>query len=248
MSYLLAIETSGKFGSVALQPTSDSNQPARILDLPTTSGSAQTLTAGIAQLLRDCHVSMTEIECLGLVSGPGSFTGLRVGVATAKSLGYALKIPIVELDTLDVIYHQWQQANKATDSFEMVHALLDAYRGQLFAKSWSNGHPIWETKTIDLQAFLEAASTTRSDASQHRIVGPGCDRLAKFLDREVEDPHLKHWGQNLVLSGDSRWEPHARGVADLALKKWRLRQTVDPFALLPHYFRGSAAEEKANKV
>jgi tRNA threonylcarbamoyladenosine biosynthesis protein TsaB len=245
MSYLLAIETSGKYGSISLHRPSTPDELVLDRDLPTIAGSAQTLTAVIADLFRESHVSRDEIRCLGLVTGPGSFTGLRVGVATAKSLAYAWNIPIVEVDTLDVIHSQWN-VNKSKPG--VVHAVLDAYRGQLFAKTFQEDNITSNTRTIDLVDFLASARCLDSDSKQHKIVGPGCDRLKKFLEREITDKDLQNWASGLAFFGDKNFEPTARTVGILACEAWQNNQTVSPFSLVPHYFRASAAEEKGNKV
>jgi tRNA threonylcarbamoyladenosine biosynthesis protein TsaB len=146
---LLALETSGRSGSVALLMAEDGdvdprqNPTACTLDvevLDPAYGSAKTLAPAIHKLLARHDLPTSALNAIALIHGPGSFTGLRVGVATAKAMAYALKIPIVAVDGLNVIAHQiataW--ANTNTDphrpplATQRLMAVVDAYRGQSF--------------------------------------------------------------------------------------------------------------------
>ncbi len=107
MKHILAIETSGKFGSVALaRRDNESLDSIQSIDLPRDIGSAQSLAQGILELTRKTSIALSDVGCIALVNGPGSFTGLRVGIATAKSIAYAMEIPVLAIDTLDVIQLQ----------------------------------------------------------------------------------------------------------------------------------------------
>jgi tRNA A37 threonylcarbamoyladenosine modification protein TsaB len=68
------------------------------------------------------------------------------------------------------------------------------------------------------------------------------------LAREEKLDTVKNWFESVEWINDSHSTPHASSVAELGWKKWRAGDTLDPFALLPLYFRGSAAEEKASKA
>ena len=177
MKVLLAIETSGKYGSVAiakaynlLQKTdvpqnADLMNPGVVaIDLPTDRGSAQSLASSIDFLLRSEKLNPNDLGCIAVLSGPGSFTGLRVGIATAKSMAYALSIPTVELDTLDCILHQ---TRRTTEGYRLAHMLLDAYRGQLFVKTIS-GNTIARgaeggTKGHGARRWMDGGTDRRTD-------------------------------------------------------------------------------------
>ena len=252
MGYLLAIETSGKFGSIALANSDDSaRDKCATLDLPRTVGSAQSLAPTIALFLRDQKVEMEQIGCLALVNGPGSFTGLRVGIATAKSFAYAMRIPVIGMDTLEVLLRQTETLLSTMHSGGLpsrTHVLLDAYRGQLFVRSRDAVRGESESSIEDIVAFLNRCYSEDKDPRQHGLVGPGVERLNRFLDRELADEKLRDWVLQIPKFDDRAFEPHAKFVAKLGLEKWAREQCVDPITLLPQYFRGSAAEEKAKAV
>ena len=260
MTVLLAIESSGKYGSVAVAKANNSLQKTVVhqdtdpaspsvvaVDLPTDRGSAQSLAASIDSLLRSENLKPSDLGCIAVLSGPGSFTGLRVGIATAKSMAYALSIPVVELDTLDCIL---RQTMSAIDGYRVACMLLDAYRGQLFVKTISaNTMARGAEEGTVLCDIEELAQTAMSAglAKEQIFVGPGCERLQRYLAREEKTDTVKKWFESVEWINDSQSTPHASSVAELGWRKWRSGETLDPFLLLPKYFRGSAAEEKASK-
>lgn len=252
MSYLLAIETSGKFGSVAIASRdTDSLASIASVDLPRVSGSAQSLAQCIWQVAKNCELSLDELGCIALVNGPGSFTGLRVGIATAKSLAYGLGVPVIGLDTLEVIHLQVEAASsfsQQTPAIRNVHAMLDAYRGQVFVKSKDRLAQYSETRVLDILDFLDGCRRSDSDPASHAMVGPGVSRLRSFMERELDAGDLRDWIAKVSWFGEQEFEPNATFVARLGLQIWARGGQIEPFALLPNYFRGSAAEEKAKAV
>jgi tRNA threonylcarbamoyladenosine biosynthesis protein TsaB len=126
----LALETIGLAGSVALFKHGELVCQAV---LPPEIGSARSLLPAIDQLCREHQVSPADLKLISLSFGPGSFTGLRVSVATAKTLAFALKIPVTAVDTLEVLaYAATREAlKKYAPPFSMAVA-IDAYRKQVF--------------------------------------------------------------------------------------------------------------------
>lgn len=259
MSVLLALETSGKSGSVALMDRSGDPGSIRAIKLPDDIGSAQSLAPAVRELLNQSSRAVSEIGCIALLTGPGSFTGLRVGVATAKAMAYGLGCPIVELDTLDAIHDQCQE--HFPDRTVWTHAVLDAFRGQLFWKALGGAadpQVIAPTQAIDIEAFFERIQKL-GPSDRHRIAGPGCERIKRFLAseetgrEETGDPaeyELKwgSWLEGVRWMEDSRFSPQAATVARLGWEKWNRSEFTDLFALMPHYYRGSAAEEKKKNL
>ena len=98
----LAMETIGLAGSVALF---QGGELVERVSLATESGSARNLMPAIDSLLGGQKLRARQLEMVSLAHGPGSFTGLRVGVSTAKAFGFALQVPLVAVDTLEVLVH-----------------------------------------------------------------------------------------------------------------------------------------------
>jgi tRNA threonylcarbamoyladenosine biosynthesis protein TsaB len=252
----LAIETSGRAGSVALLSP---DFLCYVETLPDNAGSAKTLTPAIDRLFRKANAVPKDLVALFLITGPGSFTGLRVGVATAKAMAYALNIPVVEVDALDAIALQ----NRSYQN--RIHIVMDAYRGQVFYAAYdisetpsgmdssfasevkaASDLEKWKlgpTRILDIASLLEDWS--QQPKTQARVVcGPGCDRIRKYIAEQKSESSST---QDLV---DVTWIdgissiPQAQSVAAVGFSAWATGTRQDPFALMPHYYRASAAEEK----
>lgn len=128
MAYLLAIETATKVCSVALF------KDAELLGLKEESGNfshAENIAVFTADLLKENAVNNTDLSAVVVSKGPGSYTGLRIGVSFAKGLCYALKIPLLSMDTLQALAFGWQQSNG--EHFDLICPMIDARRMEVYA-------------------------------------------------------------------------------------------------------------------
>ena len=123
----LAIETTGKCGSIAILRD---DVIIRAINLPETTRTAASLAVHLDDILKQHRDGSQPIELVSVADGPGSFTGLRIGVTTAKSLCYALKIPLIAVDSLAAVAASAFHQNPSAQS---VCVGLDAYRQQVFA-------------------------------------------------------------------------------------------------------------------
>src|SRR5437762_2928928 len=122
---ILAVDTSGKNGSLALV-CFDDEKPTTLGLVPLEGGtfSAQ-LVPQIAALLQKHHLSKTDIDAFAVVSGPGSFTGLRVGLAAIKALAEIVHKPIASVSVLEIVA-------RCAEKGSPVIAELDAGRGEVY--------------------------------------------------------------------------------------------------------------------
>ena len=276
---LLALETSGRSGSIALAKSTESldglresigsewSLPGRCLrnlterleilslDLDPTWGSAKTLAPAIQKLLAQDGLAPKDLHAIAVVQGPGSFTGLRVGIATAKVMAYALQIPILAIDTLEVIAQQVSDSRTEPDSRTVLgsqsldlFAVADAFRGQSFWAKYriGAGECIETTRTrIDDNTWLAQELSVQDPSGCICVAGPS---LEKLRDCYREIPSVQ--SQTALDKSHRVWEPKQLGeprastVARLGWRAWLRDQTVEPFGLLPMYYRSSAAEEK----
>ena len=249
---LLALETSGKSGSVAILRDEGGELVCDSVLLSPDFGSAKTLAPAIESLLSRNAIEMPRLAAIALLTGPGSFTGLRVGVATAKAMAYALQVPVVEIDTLDAIAQQCPVTSNS------VYAVLDAYRGQVFCAEYSiqvigsasEISKMSSTEILDFQVLLDRAKKRGIGSQTIDLCGPGCDRIRKLL----ADPENGLVELGTTISDRIRWidgpitVPHAESVARLGYAKFLAGDCLDPFSVQPRYYRGSAAEEVAAKA
>jgi tRNA threonylcarbamoyladenosine biosynthesis protein TsaB len=195
-------------------------------------------------------LAANQLSAIALLTGPGSFTGLRVGVATAKALAYAIRIPILEVDTLDVI------ASQVSPGHSALHVVLDAYRGQVFHSKYISSQPdiidhekykkVSETSIVDIDALLKRVLEELPLSGSCVLCGPGCDRIRKYLaDPENGTSQLtKSQLERVQWLDGPETVPQADTVAKLGYRKLLAGQVLDAFHVNPRYYRGSAAEEK----
>lgn len=112
-----------------------------------------------------------QIERIGVTMGPGSFTGLRVGLAFAQGLGAALGVPVVGVSTLDALA-------ASVDGEGPTAALIDARRGQVYARFWRDGVPEGPAEALSIEVARERARALGLDA---RLVGSGAGLIADGL-------------------------------------------------------------------
>lgn len=249
---LLALETSGKSGSVAIFHEKGGAIVGDMELLSPDSGSAKTLAPAIERLMSKNGIEMKRLSAIALLTGPGSFTGLRVGVATAKAMAYAIQIPIIEIDTLDVIARQCPVASSS------IYAVLDAYRGQVFCAEYSvrAGGPktlfekVSNTEIVDIEVLLDRLEKRAGGTESIDLCGPGCDRIRKFLAEPENGPSeiASARAQRIRWIDGPLTVPHAESVGRLGYEKFLAGDVMDPFCIQPRYYRGSSAEELAKKL
>lgn len=222
---ILALETTEAIGSVAAM--CDAKLLAE-LTLEQSLRSAQSLAPGMKALLEQVGWKAADVDLLAVTVGPGSFTGLRVGVTAAKTFAYAAQAEVLGLGTLEVI------AAGAPEHVETLSAAVDAQRGDVAAGLFRRGadgwfQPIEDFQLISIESWLSIlpAGTWLSGPVLKKVA----DRVPATL--QVVDPQF--------------WSPRAATVARLADHYYAAGRRDDVWSLLPRYCRRSAAEEKWEK-
>jgi tRNA threonylcarbamoyladenosine biosynthesis protein TsaB len=227
---ILALETSDKTGSVAAL---DDCKLLAELTLDRTQRSAQSLAPAMQTLLKQVGWRPGDVQLVAVSTGPGSFTGLRVGVTAAKVFAYAVGAEVLGVSTLEVI------ATNAATKFPLS-VVIDAQRGELVVQTFSHQadgwfEPIGPEELLDADVWLarlQPDSTVSQGNDNFVLTGPGLARLVERLPPGVE-----------VLASPL-WQPQAAVVGRLASRYHALGRRDDLWKLVPHYYRRSAAEEK----
>jgi tRNA threonylcarbamoyladenosine biosynthesis protein TsaB len=219
---ILAIETVGVHGSIA---GLEGQSLLAEHPLDTSRRSAQTLAPGIAHLLAEAKWRPRDVELVAVATGPGSFTGLRVGVTTAKVFAWTVGCPVVGIHTLLAI--------AARTPIEIAHVAvtLDAQRGELFVADFqrSSASSMRGEATTRLERREDwLARLSRGDW----VTGPGLESLADRLP------------QGVGVVDRTLWSPSAAAVGRLAIDGLAERSLASAIELLPRYYRATAAEEK----
>jgi len=166
--WVLAIEASGIGGSVALleSPLVGGLVLVEQLVLPADRGSVSTLAPAVDAILRARRLRVSDLAVIAVTAGPGSFTGLRVGLATAKLLGWAASKPIAAVDSLAAVAKRFQLALPASSASQSRPAgwraplvtIVNAFRKQVFTASWyvdAEGiQPVRPSVVVDLSDWL----------------------------------------------------------------------------------------------
>ncbi len=223
---IVAIETSGRSGSVAtLLGGADGSRLVGQIVLRGDQRTAQALAPALQLLLKQADWSPQSIELVAVAIGPGSFTGLRIGVTTAKTFAYAVGAEVIGINTLGAL------AAQAPASAAPLWTILDAQRQELFAAKFlvnDAGRPRAECETFIISQEAWLAGLRPGD----RVTGTALGRLAARLPAGVE------------LVPQEFWQPMAAAVGQLAWQAYQTGHRDDVWQLAPKYYRASAAEEK----
>ena len=227
----MAIETTGRLGSIAVLTGQSVVHEA---NLDPTRRTAATLAPAIEETLNWCRNNHCFPHFLAVADGPGSFTGLRIGVTTAKTLGYALNLPVVTVDSLAAIA---AAAFDTASGYESLRIGIDAYRGQVFAGEFSQSDLLPPVTEIP-------QSWTPHPACVSVIAQSEWDQILARRSAEIgiagdAKPMGKLSDQRLSRRCD------AIGVGQMGLRAAATGRFVDPIQLIPRYLKLSAAEEKA---
>lgn len=229
---ILAIETTDQAGSVALL---DGLQLVAERRLPSNPRSAQSLAPAVKNLLELHGWRPADVRLVGVALGPGSFTGLRVGVTTAKTFAFAVKCELVGVPTLDVIAAQSQRNDSSVDERSELVAVLDAGRQQIFVARYrllGDGRVECVESIMLVDDAVWLAALAHPSSIGRRYSGPGLRKFAGRLPAGID------------LAPTEVWAPQAATVGRLAFERYQAGERDDPFGLAPLYCRASAAEEK----
>jgi tRNA threonylcarbamoyladenosine biosynthesis protein TsaB len=158
------------------------------------------------------------VQLVAVTSGPGSFTGLRVGITTAKTFAYAVGAEVLGVNTLEVLAHQ------APPEATAVKAVLDAQRQDLYAASFPQA--VTDMQIVAIDAWLASL------APGETVIGPILARLRPRI------PDYVH------IAPESTWFPIASTVGQVAWRNYMAGERGDLWQLVPVYLRRSAAEER----
>lgn len=230
----LAVEVIGRQGSIAWHDTDD----VQSRGLP----ESVRATSGLGTLL-DAYVTNPDFvppQFIAVADGPGSFTGLRIAMTTAKTLAYAWNIPIIGIDSLAAIASMAVQ--DSAKNRMPVRVAINAYRGQVFTARFDASA---DPTTYDALARDDKQSDRSRLMSQDDW---------KHLLQTPDEAHLATGDSDAFQSADRQvWQfmettqPIAQGVLALAMPRYQSGQSSSAIEAMPRYFRPSAAEEKADQ-
>ena len=268
---ILALETSSKHCSVALQyaaqtPTGEL-QIATRLDSSALSHS-RSLLALINDVLQEANLSFAELDAIAVARGPGSFTGLRIGIAVAQGLAFGHQLPILPISSLAAVAYNaltyWQKQAASMPTVEAVLATMDARMGEVYC-GWydlrgelpvliGNEHVL--KPALLLQAGLPCLQSVESapvvmlsnhNVSDNDIIGSA----TPMTHLAIAGEGLHYYAQyptslrellpelSEELSEELSIQPDAAALLPLATRDFNLNLGIEPEALSPVYLRNN---------
>jgi tRNA threonylcarbamoyladenosine biosynthesis protein TsaB len=228
---ILAIETTGTDCSLALTnggillAERSFNHQMRLVEL---------LQTHILEVLKSAQVALSDLDAISVSAGPGSFTGLRVGVTTAKTLGYALDLPVVPIPTLQVIAEQSLPADKIA---VMMRARPGSVYFQLFEGSNGVTTSLGSAEVVSVEDVIERLSSVGEPIT---LCGDALTKEGAHLLAE-----LTASGIQVTQAMDA--PPHAHTVAAIAQRMLAISTEYSALELEPIYLAQPAIGPKKQR-
>lgn len=225
--YILALESTGPHASVALI---DKNGNTEEILNPGTLNHLETMVPMVNNLITECNVKLSDIIAVAVSKGPGSFTGIRIGVTTARTLAQALGIETIGVPTLNAFgYNDRQFAG-------IICPVFDARRNQVYAGAfkWENG--ILQTITAPGAYMIDEFLTSlKNSGKKHMFFGDGL----KVYGEQIFESEI-----DAVFAPESVRLQRASSVAAMALDIYNMEGTIPYSRLFPEYMRKAEAERR----
>lgn len=225
---ILAIDASGVAASVALLED-DKIVAEYTINYKLTH--SQTLMPMINEICTMIDVDLKAIDAIGITSGPGSFTGLRISAGTAKGMAFGLDIPLVDIPTLDAI------ANNIPYTNHIICPIMDARRKHVYTALYK-----WEGETLKrltdhlVIPMEDVIKMVKEQGEKVIFMGDGIPVYKEMIAEEL--------GEMAYLAPPSLRLQRAATVAMMAMEKAKKGDTVSHMEFAPTYLRPSQAERE----
>ena len=213
MSYILNIETATKNCSVALAKDGKTILCKEIAEEGYSH--AERLHVFIEDVIKEAGITFQDISAIAVSQGPGSYTGLRIGVSAAKGLCFALDIPLIAIDTLQVL------ASQATISNGLIIPMLDARRMEVYSAIFT---PNFENKRA-VQAEIITEISFEYLRETLYFVGDCAEKCKPVLSK-----------QNFIFLEEIKY-PSAKEMSFLSFEKYKKSDFVDVAYFEPYYLK-----------
>lgn len=213
MSYILNIETATKNCSVALAKDGKTILCKEIAEEGYSH--AERLHVFIEEIIKETGITLQDLSAIAVSQGPGSYTGLRIGVSAAKGLCYALDIPLIAVDTLQAL------AAQITISSGLIIPMIDARRMEVYSAIFSSS---LEKKREVLAQIIDDNSFEDRQETLY-FIGDCADKCKTVLTKE-----------NHVFLEEIVY-PSAKEMSELSFEKFKISDTVDVAYFEPYYLK-----------
>lgn len=224
----LAIESSGNVASVALVQEDKVICEYTLNDKKTHS---QTLMPMIEEIFNRANIKLEQIDLVAVSKGPGSFTGLRIGAATAKGFAHGLNLPIVGVSSLEIL------AYNILDTGKLICPVIDAKRNQVYTTLYKNENSelirLCDEKALHIEEIISIATTYDEEII---FIGDG------FYPNEPKIKELLNDSYSIASINNNI--PRASTIGMLGIKYSREGKVKHYIEYTPEYLRKSQAERE----
>ncbi len=230
---ILSVETSSLTGGAAI--TSSGGVLGETL-LSSRKTYSRRLAGGILWLMNQLDICWEDLDLIAAGLGPGSFTGLRIGIAAAKGFALANSIPVFGVPTLDIIAQ-----NAFVEDFRLICPVMDARRKQVYTSLYKPGFPHSPERILDYLA-VDPASLKELIPMDSDVffLGDGLASYGELLQTL--------FGDRAVFAPEHLWYPSPALTGHMAERRlMNGYQAINPALLVPLYCRLSEAEEKKRR-
>lgn len=224
---ILLLETSTEICSVALAK-GDEIISKRITSIP--NSHSQKLAIFIQEVMNESSIAYNELSAIAVSKGPGSYTGLRIGVSSAKGLAYALDIPIISIETLRIL----EKGVKQKSPYANIIAMIDARRMEVYCEIYdSKGNVI---KPLSADIIEEGIYDRFIDNDKEFVfVGNGAEKTMSFFENKP----------NCIYENEVFLD--AELMSEMALRKYLEKDFEDIAYFEPYYLKDFVAAESKVK-
>ena len=213
MTSILNIETATKNCSVSLAKNGKTVLCKEIAEQGYSH--AEKLHVFIEEIIKDSGLTVKDLKAIAISKGPGSYTGLRIGVSTAKGLCYALGIPLIAIDTLQVL------AQKVTQKDGLIVPMIDARRMEVYSAVFNHNHQ----KIKEVQAEVLTENSYAEITETVYFVGDCQDKCQSVLTKD-----------NFVFMPEIVF-PSANEMSPISFEKFNKNEFEDVAYFEPFYLK-----------
>lgn len=220
MVFILSVETATKNCSVSLSKNGKTVSCKEIAEL--NFSHAEKLHVFIEEILKENNITLQDLNAIAVSKGPGSYTGLRIGVSSVKGMCYALNIPMIAIDTLTLL------AKQITIETGIIIPMIDARRMEVYTAFFDKEYTMLREVKADI---VDENSYSEIKENIH-LVGDG---IAKFKEVLTNEKFVFH---------DAIIYPSANEMSALAFEKYKKSDFVDVAYFEPYYLKDFVLNKK----
>lgn len=221
---ILGIETSTEFASISLVKDGKIISEYKFIAYKKL---LEELFPSIEMLLRESNFKISDLEGIGVSAGPGSFTGVRIGLITAKTLSQSLSIPLVGFSTLRII-----SLNFLENNF-ILSPVIDAKMEEVYTAFFKNNKRISKDMLMEINSYLKKIKKFKSKII---FTGDGLKIYKSLIKKELK--------MRALFLPESFWYPSSSNIALMAENKIVRGETNSYLEINPVYLKSSQAERR----